>query len=74
MRTAISLLVTSFVFGSLAVNFSGFGNSLANGMLFTFGEQELLLARVNPRECEKNRERTGCHAAPHRGSGRRDFV
>ncbi len=64
MRTAISLLVTSFVFGSLAVNFQGIGNSLEKQMFSTSGEQELLLSRSNPRK-----PRT-----PHRGSGRREFV
>lgn len=64
MRTAISLLVTSFVFGSLAVNFQGTGNSLVNEMFSTSGEQELLLSRSNPRK----------RRAPHRGSGRREFV
>lgn len=64
MRTAISLLVTSFVFGSLAANFQGIGNSLSNEMFSTSGEQELLLSRSNPRKPK----------APHRGSGRREFV
>jgi hypothetical protein len=65
MRTAISLLVTSFVFGSLAVNFQGIGNSLEKEMFSTSGEQELLLSKSHPREQP---------TAPHRGSGRREFV
>ncbi|MEM9923196.1 MAG: hypothetical protein AAF915_05490 [Cyanobacteria bacterium P01_D01_bin.50] len=64
MRTAISLLVTSFVFGSLAVNFAGIANSLVNEMFSDSGEQQLLLSRSNP-----NKPKT-----PHRGSGRREFV
>lgn len=64
MRTTISLLVTSFVFGSLAVNFQATGNSLVNEMFSTSGEQELLLSRSNPRKPK----------APHRGSGRREFM
>ncbi|MGB3756408.1 MAG: hypothetical protein WBA07_08565 [Rivularia sp. (in: cyanobacteria)] len=64
MRTAISLLVTSFVFGSLAANFQGIGNSLSEEMFSTSGEQELLLSRSNPRKPK----------APHRGSGRREFL
>ncbi|MDY6901124.1 MAG: hypothetical protein SWZ49_24040 [Cyanobacteriota bacterium] len=63
MRTAISLLVTSIVFGSLAVNFQEVGNSLEKEMLSTTGEQELLLSRSRRRP-----------KAPHRGSGRREFV
>jgi len=63
MRTAISLLVTSFVFGSLAVNFQETGNSLVNEMFSTSGEQELLLSR------RRNQPKY-----PHRGSGRREFV
>ncbi len=65
MRTAISLLVTSFVFGSLAVNFQGIGNSLAKATFSISGEQELLLSRSHPRNK---------HKVPHRGSGRREFV
>ncbi|MGB3655976.1 MAG: hypothetical protein WBA41_32840 [Rivularia sp. (in: cyanobacteria)] len=65
MRTAISLLVTSFVFGSLAVNFQEIGNSLVNEMFSTSGEQELLLSRSNPHKKP---------TAPHRGSGRREFM
>ncbi|NJL81315.1 MAG: hypothetical protein HC836_27965 [Richelia sp. RM2_1_2] len=63
MRTAISLLVTSFVFGSLAVTFQGIEDTLVNQMFSTSGEQELLLSTIrdNPK-------------APHRGSGRREFV
>lgn len=64
MRTAISLLVTSFVFGSLAINFQEIGNSLANEMFSNYGEQELLLSRSNSNKPK----------APHRGSGRREFV
>ena len=64
MRTAISLLVTSFVFGSLAVDFAGIGNFLVNEMFSDSGEQELLLSRSNPHKPK----------APHRGSGRREFV
>ena len=64
MRTTISLLVTSFVFGSLAVNFPRIGNSVVNQMFSTSGEQELLLSRSNPRKPK----------APHRGSGRREFM
>ncbi|WP_414621280.1 heterocyst-inhibiting protein PatX [Calothrix sp. CCY 0018] len=64
MRTLISLLVTSFVFGSLAVNFQGIGNSLSKEMFSTSGEQELLLSRSNPHKPK----------APHRGSGRREFM
>ncbi|MBV6628106.1 MAG: hypothetical protein KI793_35175 [Rivularia sp. (in: Bacteria)] len=64
MRKAISLLVTSIVFGSLAVNFQGIGNSLETEMFSTSVEQELLLSRSNPRK-----PRT-----PHRGSGRREFI
>ncbi|MEA5594686.1 heterocyst-inhibiting protein PatX [Rivularia sp. UHCC 0363] len=64
MRTAISLLVTSFVFGSLAVNFQGIGKSVVNEMFSSSGEQELLLSRSNPRKPK----------APHRGSGRRDLI
>ena len=64
MRKAISLLVTSIVFGSLAVNFQGIGNSLETEMLSTSVEQELLLSRSNPRKPK----------APHRGSGRREFI
>lgn len=65
MRTTISLFVTSFVFGSLAVNFQGIGNSLVNQM-FSLGDQELLLSRSKPPQ--------GKDKAPHRGSGRREFV
>ncbi|MGB6298126.1 MAG: hypothetical protein WBF90_18350 [Rivularia sp. (in: cyanobacteria)] len=64
MRTAISLLVTSFVFGSLAINFQETGNSLSKEMFSISGEQELLLSRPNPRKPK----------APHRGSGRREFM
>ena len=64
MRTTISLLVTSFLFGSLAVNFQEIGNSSVNEMFSNSGEQELLLSRPNPRKPK----------APHRGSGRREFV
>jgi len=64
MRTTISLLVTSFVFGSLAVNFQGIGSSLSKQMFSTSGEQEVLLSRSNPRKPK----------APHRGSGRREFL
>ncbi|MEO1431174.1 MAG: hypothetical protein AAFV71_19350 [Cyanobacteria bacterium J06633_8] len=64
MRKAISLLVTSIVFGSLAVNFPGIGNSLETEMLSTSVEQELLLSRSNPHKPK----------APHRGSGRREFI
>ncbi len=63
MRTTISLLVTSFVFGSLAVNFQATGNSLVNEVFSTSGEQELLLSRSRRRP-----------KAPHRGSGRREFM
>ena len=65
MRTTISLLVTSFVFGSLAVNFQGIGNSLSKEMFSTSGEQELLLSKTHPKNG---------HKAPHRGSGRREFM
>lgn len=65
MRTAISLLVTSFVFGSLAVNFQAIRNSLVNTMFSISIEQDLLLSQSNPKKGK---------AAPHRGSGRRDFV
>ena len=65
MRTTISLLVTSFVYvGSLAVNFQGIGNSLSKEMFSTSGEQELLLSRSNSSKPK----------APHRGSGRREFM
>ncbi len=64
MRTAISQLVTSFVFGSLAVNFQAIRNSLVNKMFSTSIEQELLLSQSNSNN----------NTAPHRGSGRRDFV
>ncbi|MEM6400788.1 MAG: hypothetical protein AAF757_11210 [Cyanobacteria bacterium P01_D01_bin.116] len=63
MRTAISLLVTSFVFGSLAVNFQATGNSLEKEMFSTSGEQELILSRSRRKP-----------KAPHRGSGRREFM
>ncbi len=63
MRTTISLLVTSFVFGSLAVNFQGIGNSLSQEMFSTSGEQELILSRSTRKP-----------KAPHRGSGRREFL
>ncbi|NJS16035.1 MAG: hypothetical protein HC787_01565 [Nostocaceae cyanobacterium CSU_2_110] len=43
MRTAISLLVTSFVFGSLAVTFQGIEDTLVNQMFSYLGEQELLV-------------------------------
>ena len=65
MRTAISLLVTSFVFGSLAVNFQEIGKSVVNEMFSASGEQELLLRRSNPNKKPKT---------PHRGSGRREFL
>ncbi|MBF2015374.1 MAG: hypothetical protein IGS23_09270 [Rivularia sp. T60_A2020_040] len=64
MRTAISLLVTSFVFGSLAVTFQGIEDTLVNQMFSNSGEQELLLSRTNSNNPK----------APHRGSGRREFV
>ena len=63
MRTAISLLVTSIVFGSLAVNFQEVGNSLDKEMFSTSVEHELLLSRSRRKP-----------KAPHRGSGRREFV
>ena len=66
MRTAISLLVTSFVYvGSLAVNFQVIGNSLEKEMFSTSGEQELLMSKTHPKNGRK---------APHRGSGRRELV
>lgn len=65
MRTTISLLVTSFVFGSLAANFQKIGNSLVNQMLSDSSEQELLLSRSDP---------NNGNTAPHRGSGRREFL
>ncbi|MEL6458731.1 MAG: hypothetical protein AAFX46_13420 [Cyanobacteria bacterium J06636_27] len=63
MRTVISLLVTSIVFGSLAVSSQEIGNSLENEMLSTSVEHELLLSRSRRKP-----------KAPHRGSGRREFV
>jgi hypothetical protein len=63
MRTAISLLVSSFVFGSLALTSSG----TVQELLSNPGSQQLL--SVQPKKSKKPGQ-----PVPHRGSGRREIM
>ncbi|AFY35931.1 heterocyst-inhibiting protein PatX [Calothrix sp. PCC 7507] len=68
MRAAISLLVSSLVFGSLAFNYQGMANQLSRQMLASSGSEELLSVRPKPKPNQPEKP------APHRGSGRRELM
>ncbi len=65
MRVSISLLVSSLVFGSLAVNYQETVNRLSLVRLSSSDSQQLLSAKPKSNEPENPK--------PYRGSGRRDL-
>lgn len=67
MRAAISLLVSSLVFGSLALNCEA-GTSLSRLLNTNSGSQSLLADNSKPSPNEP------AQPAPHRGSGRRESM
>ncbi len=68
MRAAISLLVSSLVFGSLAFNYQAMATQLLSQMLTPSGSGELLSMRPKPKPNQPEKP------APHRGSGRRELM
>jgi hypothetical protein len=68
MRVAISLLVSSLVFGSLAFNDQTMANQLSYQTLTDSGSEQLLSVRPKPKPNQPEKP------APHRGSGRRELM
>lgn len=68
MRVAISLLVSSLMFGSLAFNYQAMVNHLSYQMLATPNSESLLALRPKPKPNRPEKP------APHRGSGRRELM
>lgn len=68
MRVAISLLVSSLVFGSLAFNQQTMANQLSYQTLTASGSEQLLSVRPKPKPNQPEKP------APHRGSGRRELM
>ncbi|WP_016950516.1 heterocyst-inhibiting protein PatX [Anabaena sp. PCC 7108] len=68
MRAAISLLVSSLVFGSLAFNCEAVLTRLSYLLIATSGSQQLLAdkPKTSPNQPET--------PAPHRGSGRKESM
>jgi hypothetical protein len=69
MRVTISLLVSSLVFGSLALDYPGKANHTSRKML-SVDAQPLLWAQSKPKPKPNEPE----DPTPHRGSGRRDLI
>lgn len=70
MRATISLLITSLLFGSLAVNCQAMANRLSNLLLSSSEEKEFISVKA------KSKPRTNQPELPipHRGSGRRELI
>jgi hypothetical protein len=68
MRTVISLLVSSLVFGSLAFNRETMLSSLTHLLLASSSSPDLLSARPQPKSSQSETPN------PHRGSGRRQLM
>ncbi|BAZ30987.1 hypothetical protein NIES4074_34550 [Cylindrospermum sp. NIES-4074] len=68
MRAAISLLVSSLVFGSLAFNCEAMLSQLSLLLLASSGSQQLVSAKPKPRPNQPEKP------VPHRGSGRRELM
>ncbi|MEH1838933.1 MAG: hypothetical protein V7L20_09225 [Nostoc sp.] len=66
MRVAISLLVSSLVFGPLAINCQAMVNHLSTGLHSTPASKQLLSAASD--------EQASDDAPRHRGSGRREVT
>lgn len=71
MRAAISVLITSLVFGSLAVNCQMMPNRLS-GLLSSSDNSQLLLS-AKPTKT-KGRTNQPELPIPYRGSGRRELI
>jgi hypothetical protein len=72
MRAAISLLVSSLVFGSLAFNCQATANHLSSILLSSSGSQHLVSAK--PKSKSKPKPNQPENPTPNRGSGRRDLM
>ncbi|WP_017652034.1 heterocyst-inhibiting protein PatX [Fortiea contorta] len=68
MRAAISLLVSSLVFGSLASNHQAMMNHSSYQALTPVESEQLLSVRPKPKPNQPEKP------APHRGSGRRELM
>ncbi|AFZ23040.1 hypothetical protein Cylst_0712 [Cylindrospermum stagnale PCC 7417] len=68
MRAAIPLLVSSLVFGSLALNCEAMLGQLSRLLLVSSGSQLLVSAKPKPRPNQPDKP------VPHRGSGRRELM
>ncbi|HLO85078.1 MAG TPA: hypothetical protein VK203_08725 [Nostocaceae cyanobacterium] len=68
MRTAISLLVSSLVFGSLAVNYEAILANLSHFLVVGSGSQLLTASTTKPKPNKPE------NPTPHRGSGRRELM
>ncbi len=70
MRATISLLITSLVFGSLAVNCLTMANNVSHLLLSSDDSEQLLSAITKPKPRTNQPEQP----IPHRGSGRRELM
>jgi hypothetical protein len=68
MRAAISLLISSLAFGSLALDSQATVNRLSYVLLSSSDSQQLLSMRPKPKSNEPE------NPTPHRGSGRRSLM
>ncbi len=68
MRAAISLLVSSLVFGSLAFNYDAMFTSLSHLLIANSGSGKLLADNSKPGPNQPEQP------APHRGSGRKESI
>ncbi|GCL38914.1 MAG: heterocyst-inhibiting protein PatX [Sphaerospermopsis kisseleviana] len=68
MRAAISLLVSSLVFGSLAFNYEAKFTSLSCLLIANFGSEKLFADNSKPGPNQPEQP------APHRGSGRKESM
>ncbi|MBD2135313.1 MULTISPECIES: hypothetical protein [unclassified Sphaerospermopsis] len=68
MRAAISLLVSSLVFGSLAFNYEAKFTSLCCLLIANFGSEKLFADNSKPGPNQPEQP------APHRGSGRKESM
>jgi hypothetical protein len=68
MRAAISLLVSSLAFGSLAFDSQAMANRLSHLLPSSSDSQQLLSMRPKHKSNEPE------NPTPHRGSGRRNFI